>query len=737
MANASGQRAVHVSRDVVRASLLIAAAYIVTSNVSLLLKHPVGSISPLWLPSAIGVAGLLHHGWRVLPAIVAGHVVGAWIGGVPLLASTMAAAAGAVEVIVAFRLLRLRGITTGNLLGGVGPMLGFAVGAALPATLAGAVLGVIGLWAIGTIDGASLALGVGLWLAGDLAGMLLTMPLIALWVGSWTFDTRRRALVPAVLAFAATVAIFFHTDPTREGHQVYGYLIFPFIVWSALRARVPTAMAAHTMVAATAIVATSLGRGPYAATGSITDVWLLQAFVIALVATSLLLKAAMEDRRHGLERMQHQAHHDVLTGLRNRRGMQAVLDTSVAQARADGTKVGVLFVDLDDFRNVNDSVGHGGGDLVLAAVATRLQGVAREGQTFTRPGGDEFIAVASAPDAAAFELLAQRVVEAMLDPVMLGSRAFRLTCSVGIALLPDDAADVDSLLRFADIAMYRAKAQGKNRFLRYTPEMGLLRMERVAIEDGLREALERGEFSLEFQPQVDMATRELVGAEALLRWRHGSLGSVAPEVFVPVAEDIGLVPRLGDWVVQSACRQLRAWSDAGLRPPRLAVNLSPLQLDHDLADRWRRMLVEARLPASLLEAELTESCVMRDELRSARALADLAAIGVGVSLDDFGTGHSSLGLLTKLPLSTVKIDQIFVRDAGHAQGAQVIDAIVSLAHRLGLRCMAEGVETAEQQALLERVGCDAFQGFLVSRPLPPEQFALRYLRRDTPQHAVH
>ncbi len=724
-------------RRVVLGNVALAVAYLAAARLSLLLKHPVGDITPLWLPAGIGVAGMLHFGRRVLPGIVTGHVLGSVMNGVPMAGALVAASAGLIELLIAHHALRRVGTTLSSLLEGLAPMLRFVVVAALPATLVGAVVGVTGLWAAGLVARDSIPLGIGMWFAGDLVGMLLVVPLLALGRGRVALDTRARALVPVLLALAATVVIFFLTDPSREGHQVYGYLIFPFMVWTALVARVPTVVLGHTLIAGLAITATALGQGPYAATGSVHDVWLLQAFVVALVATSLLLRAAMEDRRRGLKSLHFQAHHDVLTGLPNRRGMQSLLEGELNIARADATRVGVLFVDLDNFKNVNDTIGHAGGDRVLAAVAQRLQGAAQAAQTFTRPGGDEFVVVARSADSDAFTTLAQRTLEALREPIVEGPRAFHLSASIGIARFPDDADDVESLLRFADIAMYSAKGGGKNRLCAYEVDMGAQRLARVAIEDALRGAIERGEFELEFQPQIDMSTRELVGAEALLRWRNDSLRNPGPHVFVPVAEDIGLVPRLGAWVVETACRQLRAWSDSGLSPPRLAVNLSSLELTPQLADRWRHILAQTRVSPSLLEAELTESCVMRDQAGSSRALGALEAMGVSISLDDFGTGHSSLSLLTKLPLSTVKIDQTFVQNVHHADGAQVVSTIVTLAHRLGMRCVAEGVESAEQRAFLEGIGCDAFQGFLVSRPLSAEAFARRFLTHGTEAHAVH
>ncbi len=715
-------------------SLLIAAAYVAAAQLSLLVKHPLGGISPLWLPSAVSLGAVMLYGLRALPGIAIGSLSGSLYSGYAPAPALTGATASLCEVLVAHLMLSRAGVTLRNLLGGLQPMLRFIVASILPAAAVGALLGTAGLVLTGGMGSGGLVQGIALWFAGDFVGMLLAVPLLTAWHNRDRSDFRSSALAPAVLAVAGTVVVFFLTDVTREGHQVFAYVVFPCIVWCALWANPGFAIVTHAAVAGLAIVGTAMGLGPYAVTSSPTDVGLLQAFVVALVGTSLLLKGAMEDRRRSLKQVSHQSLHDELTGLRNRRGMKASLDDALLQAQADGGKVGLFFVDIDDFAAVNDTVGHDGGDQVLSTVAGRLRDVAQEGAVVTRPGGDEFVAVARAPNDDALLDLGRRITESVHEPVMLGAREFRLTCSVGIARYPDDAQDPRSLMRFADMAMYGAKTTGRNQVNLFTPDLRERRMHRVDLENALKGAIERGEFALEFQPQFDMVTRQRVGAEVLLRWRHHALGNVGPSVFVPVAEDIGIVQDVGSWVIEAACRQSRAWADAGLSAPRLAVNLSPQQLGPQLAEQWKHILAETRVPPGLIEAELTESCVMRDERGSAKALADLRSIGVRVALDDFGTGHSSLSLLTKLPLSSVKIDQSFVHQVGKAGGAQVVSAIVSLAQQLGLQTTAEGVESTQQESFLRGIGCDAFQGFLASRPLGPEQFARQYLQPAEQTH---
>ncbi len=706
-------------------NVLIAAGYIAAGQVSLLLKHPLGGISPLWLPSAVALAGVMAGGLRLVPGVVVGSVVGSLSTGYAL-ASFTGVVASIAELLTAYALLRRGQVDLGNLLDGVRSARRFLL-AILPAALLGAALGVAGLLLTGTLSG-SVIVGYALWFAGDFVGMFLVVPLVAaaLQRRSDSDTAVAYAWVPMVLAVGVTIFIFLLTDQTRVGHHVFGFLVFPFVVWGALVGRAPAAVATHFMVATVSVIGTAMGLGPYAVTGSPTDVGLLQAFVVAVVATSLFLAAAMTDRARMMSLLRQQATHDALTGLPNRRGMLQALERSLARAKQDGTPMSVLFVDVDDFTVVNDTVGYDQGDRVLVELAQRLRRAVRPGDVVTRQGGDDFVVVCNL-ELEVTNATAQRIVAAVREPVFVDERSFRLTCSVGVARYPHDGDDPATLLRLAGIAMVQARRTGKNGWLSINNDMLAQRMARVELESALRAAVERGAFTLAFQPQVDMQTRRLIGAEALLRWNDDVLGVIAPSVFVPVAEDIGLVDTMGQWVIDQVCAQLRAWMDVGLVPPRTAVNLSPMQLGPELATRWKCALDEARLPPDLLEAELTETCVMHDETVSLGVLRDLQRQGVHVSLDDFGTGQSSLSLLTRLPLDTVKIDQCFVHQIGRPDGAQVVSAVVSLAHRLGLRCLAEGVETEAQEAFLRDVGCDAYQGFLLSKPLPPEVFAQRFL----------
>jgi diguanylate cyclase (GGDEF)-like protein len=392
-----------------------------------------------------------------------------------------------------------------------------------------------------------------------------------------------------------------------------------------------------------------------------------------------------------------------------------------------------MFLDLDRFKAVNDTLGHAFGDQLLKTVAERLRGSVRETDTISRMGGDEFGVILeginAGQDAA---VVAQKIIDALSQPFDLNGHEVFVSCSIGIAVTPSSPGDV--LVRDADAAMYRAKQQGRNNYQFYTPEMNAQAFRRLTLETNMRAALEREEFVLSYQPQVDLATGRICGVEALLRWRDPNSGLVHPDEFIHVLEDSGLIIPVGEWVLRTACAQGKAWEDAGLTPVRVSVNLSGRQFNQDdLAGSLARILDETGLDPNYLELELTESLLMEDIAVSSAMLDELRVLmGLRLSVDDFGTGYSSLSYLKRFPLDTLKIDRSFVRDiATDRDDAAIVASIIGLAHNLQLKVIAEGVETEEQLAYLREKGCDIVQGFYFSEPLPAEDF-WSLLRKDEP-----
>ena len=432
------------------------------------------------------------------------------------------------------------------------------------------------------------------------------------------------------------------------------------------------------------------------------------------------------ERKRAEEHLAYLSQYDSLTGLANRALFQDRLAQTCARADRNGNPVALMFLDLDRFKSFNDALGHSFGDMLLRTVAERLTECVREGDTVARMGSDEFgVILEGIRDAGGVASMAQRIADALSLPFLLHDREVFVTISMGI-VVREPHGNVD-MIKDATAAMHRAKEFGSNNYQFFTPEMNVQAFQRLAFEGSLRRALERDEFLLHYQPQVDLRTGRIVGAEALLRWRHPDLGVISPEEFVPILEETGIVIPVGEWVLRTACEQARAWQEADDLPPlRVAVNLSARQFkQHDLTETVSGALRLSGLDPERLELEITESVLMENAQTSGVRLAKLKMDeGLRVSIDDFGTGYSSLSYLKRFPLDVLKIDQSFVRDiADDPDDAAIVSAIIALAHNLRLEVIAEGVETEAQLAFLRERGCDQIQGFHFSRPLPPDAFA--------------
>jgi diguanylate cyclase (GGDEF)-like protein len=421
--------------------------------------------------------------------------------------------------------------------------------------------------------------------------------------------------------------------------------------------------------------------------------------------------------------------HDSLTALPNRSQFARLLGAALGAARACNGQFAVLFIDLDRFKNINDTLGHAIGDEMLAQIALRLRAALGESGVLARFGGDEFVVLLPCVDGKAqAEESAGRLLEAAARPFNMQGKEFRVTASIGCALYPRDGLDERSLLKNADIAMYQAKEEGKNNLAFYSARLNSHSLERLALESDLRQALARGELEVHYQPKVEAASGRIQGMEALLRWRHPDWGMIPPVKFIPLAEETGLIGPIGKWVLETACQQTAQWIAAGAPPLCIAVNLSARQFaDESLLDDVVEALYQSGLPAHLLELEITESLVMRDLPKAVKMLNALKRMGVRLAIDDFGTGYSSLANLKKFPLDTIKIDRSFVRDLpGCDQDCSITRAIISMSEALGLEVVAEGVETEAQAAFLRSHGCGQFQGYLFSKPLGAGDFE-RYL----------
>jgi len=489
----------------------------------------------------------------------------------------------------------------------------------------------------------------------------------------------------------------------------------------------------------------SLGEEPEICHYELQMVPYLNDLVLAIVHE-------ITDRKQAEERVHRLAYFDTLTGLPNRQLFQQQLSRAIDQAKENNTKVAALYIDLDNFKRINDTLGHSFGDVVLRTIAKRLDNCIRtedcviradsdeQDLRLARLGGDEFVAIVQDLDSEENAVtVSERIRAELTRPVEHQGHEFVVTSSIGVSLYPEDGSDIETLLKNADVAMYQAKSAGRNSVRFYSGTMSLRSLERLELENSLRYALERKELTLHYQPQIDLATGRMVGVEALLRWHHPERGDIPPATFIPVAEECGMITPLGQWVLENACRQAKAWQDRYDKKLGIAVNLSSQQFFHsDVADVTLKAVFDASLPPHTLQLELTETILMNDLSETVTTLKRLKDAGISLAMDDFGTGYSSLSYLKRLPLDTLKIDRSFVMDLeNNRDDAAICAAIIAMAHNLELRVIAEGVENQQQLEYLQSQGCDQIQGYLISPPLPPSELEERFLkkRRTTAEKA--
>ena len=436
------------------------------------------------------------------------------------------------------------------------------------------------------------------------------------------------------------------------------------------------------------------------------------------------LERREQDLNQALTEVENLATRDPLTGLPNRLLLMDRLSHAIQACQREGQTLALLMIDLDHFKTINDSLGHHIGDLLIKQVGERMSGCVRSSDTLARLGGDEFVVMYNIVEDGGVGHLAQRITEILRQPYHIEGHELNSSCSVGISIYPDDANDAQALLRNADTAMYHAKEAGRNTYKYFSSFMNQRAINRLHLENELRNALTRDQLLVVYQPQVDIPGNKVVGAEALLRWRHPTKGIIPPADFIPVAEDTGMINEIGAWVLKEACAQQLRWRRQGLPSLRIAVNLSVRQVNANLVNVVSQTLDETGLEPAYLDLEITESLLMQEVEQSTKILSEVGANGVTISMDDFGTGFSSLSVLKQFPVQTIKIDKSFVRDVVEDQDdAAIVRSVVAMAHSLGLRVIAEGVETREQLHFLRELGCEEYQGYLFSKPVDAADFA--------------
>ncbi len=575
---------------------------------------------------------------------------------------------------------------------------------------------------------------LGVWWLGELLGVYLIAPLL-LTTSRWDLlptnkAARLEGLVLVLGMLLLTRVMMEYVEPLRPAEIVL-FILLPGVLWAALRFSVTGASLAIFLAALIVLGVSVVSFGGLTGATTPRDVFALQISMMTMALGGLFVSAALTERRYSEMRLDMLANHDPLTGLPNRSYFQDFLGHALARAQREKFQVSLLFIDLDRFKHINDSQGHEVGDQVLRVVANRLDEQLRADDFVARLGGDEFAIILMHPPASrAAGRVARKLLKALAESFKLGRRRYAIGASVGISVYPDDGLDANTLLRQADLAMYQAK-QRRSGFEYFSDELNTVAQQQLNLETGLRQALEYNELALAYQPKVDLVSGQVVGLEALARWLTRSGGIIWPDQFIPVAEETGLIMPLGRWVIRAACEQWIVWRDAGLSPPPIAINLSPRQFsDVRLIEDIDAILKETGMASSHLQLEVTESAAMENPVRTFDMLDALRQRGLHVYIDDFGTGHSNLGQLKRMPIDALKIDKSFVDDIlTDSDDAEIVIAIIRLAHALNLRVVAEGVETVEQVVFLKDQGCDEIQGYVVAKPLPPDQVATFFDRQ--------
>ncbi|MFP5403815.1 MAG: putative bifunctional diguanylate cyclase/phosphodiesterase [Gammaproteobacteria bacterium] len=712
-----------------RRFLLIAGAtalvYALAGWLSLRLSAFISDVvAAVWLAAGIGAAASLRFGWAGVAGVLLGSLAvnSQQLALEDALRIALGAAAGAA--VMGFLPRRLQPFSAA--LDYVSSVAKFALLGVPLGCLVSALVGVLSLYLFAGLS-ADLALrSLWVWWLGDIVGVYLIAPLLLTFARRDLLPMGGAARVEAMVLVAAmlslTLVAMHYVDPLRPAEIVL-FVMMPAVLWAALRFSVTGAGLAIFLAATIVLLLTLVVSGGLGATTPARDVFALQSSMVTMALAGMFVSAALAERRYSEMRLDMLANHDPLTGLPNRFYFQDFLGHALARAQREKSQVSLLFIDLDRFKHINDSQGHEIGDQVLRIVASRLEDELRADDFVARLGGDEFAVILMHPPASrAASRVARKLIKAVSEPFKLKQRRYAIGASVGISVYPDDGLDAHTLLRQADLAMYQAK-QRHSGFEYFQTELNTIAQQQLTLESGLRQALGREELALVYQPKVDLASGEVVGLEALIRWLTRGGNIIGPEQFISVAEETGLIVPIGRWVVRSACQQWVAWHAAGLNPPPVAVNLSPRQLsDAALVDDIDAILRETGMEASCLQLEVTESAAMDDPTHTFEMLSALRERGLHLYIDDFGTGHSNLGQLKRMPIDALKIDKRFVDEVlTDKDDAEIATAIIRLSHALNLRVVAEGVESVEQAVFLRQNGCDEIQGFVVSKPLPPDR----------------
>jgi diguanylate cyclase (GGDEF)-like protein len=714
-------------------------AYVSAAALGLALAFPGTNASPFWPPTAIALALLYRNGLRFWPIVLAGAFTINLLfmlraGVAPVFAVPASIGVGVGNTLEAWLGIYLLRRFAGDQFP-FGSLRGLSAFVLFCVVLAPAVSATIGVTSSRWVDLSGVSDYGENWLTwwvGDASGALTVAPILMFLLRArWQIPDRPRLLEAGALLLVlvlGTMAVFGISPYQSEHSYPLAFFLLPMILWAVLRFQTAGAVIAVFVISLIAVIGSLGGGGPFARADVHESLVLLQLFIIVLAGTTLGLGAVLTERSRLASKLAHSnfvlhelAFNDPLTGLPNRLTLLDRMQQAERSARRNNKRAAVMFLDLDRFKRINDSLGHAAGDALLKTMADRLRATIREVDSVCRLGGDEFLILLTDIDAPAdAAVVAHKIIEVLQEPVHLANLDLAITTSIGIAVIPDDGTDGGDLIRFADLAMYRAKERGRNNFLFYTEEMNRTAITRLEREHELRQALLDRQFCLHYQPIVDLRNTQLIGVEALLRWQHPKIGLLQPRDFIPLAEETGLMVDIGAWAVKEACCQVRQLQEEGHDPLRLSVNLSPRQLrNRNLPEMIARVLKESRLDAEWLNLEISERFLHEELVDKLDFLRDLGRIGISLTMDNFGLCGSSLNLFERLPITIIKIDHDLVHRLLEDHVAREISvALISMAHHLGLPIIAECVETQAQHDFLLAHDCDYAQGFWLYPPLP-------------------
>ena len=700
----------------------IAVIYMLLAMLVLNFFSANGIVSIVWPPSGFALAALLIGGRKYWPGVFIGAFAANLMAGSSAPVSTFIAMGNTLEALLGLWLLT-RNSKFDPLLRSSGDYFRLFFLAGFISTCVSALIGPSTLFISGFLKPENFLQNVQYWWMGDALGIILVSPLILIWQqapADW--QIRKRAVEIIVffgLAFLAGQAVFLDWFPDYVGHVNWGYWMFLFVALAAVRFGLHGAVLITSMTAVQALIGAVMGTGFFAtdiADTALTNFWV---YIIVLAVVGMAQAAANEERKK-------QATYDMLTELPNRRLFRDRLDQEILKSHRAEKLLALLFIDLDHFKEVNDTLGHHVGDRLLIAAAKRIKNCIRETDTVARLGGDEFtVIISEINDTHDVERIAMAINTEIRKPYELENVHVHISCSIGIAVYPDDGIVATDLFKFADQAMYSAKDHGRNRFKYFTGAMQESAENRLNLANDLHVALANGQFDVYFQPIKDLNTGEILKAEALLRWHHPEKGLICPIDFIPIAETTGIINEIGDWVLREAAEKAKLYSEHIGKPFQISVNMSPVQFMAKSDFSWLSdFLKELGLSGENLSIEITEGVLLNSRPEVAEILSNFRNDGIKVVIDDFGTGYSSLSYIQKFPVSCLKIDRSFTHNLFTDTSSQILTtAIISMAHALDMEIISEGIETIEQNDFMVNAGCDYAQGYLYSKPVQFDELA--------------